>query len=280
MQNSFSLSDKSGKSLTEIQIFENSEFGQVRTLLVNNEPYFVGKDVADILGYSNSRKALADHVDDEDKTSNDSLRVNGSNMTLINESGLYSLILSSKLPGAKKFKHWVTSEVLPSIRNNGGYIKNQENLSDSELIAKALIVANNVIAKKDELIQEQKKAISNLTPDAESWRAFAEKDGTFCVTKVASCLGLQPKDIFKYLDVQGFASHRSGRWEGTVLGTSIRGYISNDIVAGEKYSAIQMRLTAKGMKKIAEAFGKTSKSIEETADKWLGGDPSKWIKAE
>ena len=108
-------------NLTEIQVFENTEFGKVRTVLINNEPYFVGKDIAEILGYSNVRKAIADHVDEEDKTRNDSLRVNGTALNLINESGLYSLILGSKLEGAKEFKRWVTSEVLPSIRKTGNY---------------------------------------------------------------------------------------------------------------------------------------------------------------
>ena len=106
-----------------IQIFENSEFGKIRTLQINNQPYFVGKDVATVLGYSNPRKAIGDHVDEEDKntvTIRDGIKGNP-NMTVINESGLYSLILSSKLPTAKKFKRWVTSEVLPAIRQNGYY---------------------------------------------------------------------------------------------------------------------------------------------------------------
>ena len=107
--------------MNEIKIFQNEQFGRVRTLEIENEPYFVGKDVAEILGYTNTRKALIDHVDEEDKTSNETLRVNGTNLTLINESGLYSLILKSKLPQAKQFKRWVTNEVLPSIRKHGLY---------------------------------------------------------------------------------------------------------------------------------------------------------------
>lgn len=107
--------------MQELKIFENEQFGRVRTLEIENEPYFVGKDVAEILGYTNTRKALIDHVDEEDKTSNETLRVNGTNLTLINESGLYSLILKSKLPQAKQFKRWVTNEVLPSIRKHGLY---------------------------------------------------------------------------------------------------------------------------------------------------------------
>ena len=106
----------------EIKIFENEEFGSVRTMEINGEPYFVGKDVAEILGYANTSKALIDHVDDEDKLNNETLSSLGQRGGwLINESGLYSLILSSKLPNAKKFKRWVTSEVLPAIRKTGSY---------------------------------------------------------------------------------------------------------------------------------------------------------------
>lgn len=106
----------------ELQIFENADFGKVRTMVKDGEPYFVGKDVANILGYTNSRKAIGDHVDEEDKGVTKCDTLGGvQELTVINESGLYSLILSSKLPTAKKFKRWVTSEVLPAIRKTGGY---------------------------------------------------------------------------------------------------------------------------------------------------------------
>lgn len=107
--------------MNELTVFENQEFGRLRTAEINNEVWLVGKDVARALGYTNPQKAIRDHVDCEDRTVNESFTVNGTPITLINESGLYSLVLSSKLPGAKRFKHWVTSEVLPSIRKNGGY---------------------------------------------------------------------------------------------------------------------------------------------------------------
>ena len=106
----------------EIQIFKNDEFGQVRTTTINGEPWFVGKDVADILGYSNPRDAIAKHVDDDDRNTVAIRDGKGNpNQTIINESGLYALIIGSKLPTAKKFKRWVTSEVLPSIRKTGAY---------------------------------------------------------------------------------------------------------------------------------------------------------------
>lgn len=108
---------------TNIQIFTNPEFGEMRTMTIDGMPWFVGKDVAEVLGYSNSPKAIKDHVDDEDKLT-ERIVMSGQyrEAIFINESGLYSLILSSKLPGAKKFKRWVTSEVLPTIRREGAYI--------------------------------------------------------------------------------------------------------------------------------------------------------------
>ena len=127
--------------MNEIQIFKNDAFGEVRTVTINNEPYFVGKDVADILGYANPQKAIRDHVDDEDKTLNESFTVNGTQATLINESGLYSLILRSQLPTAKQFKHWVTSEVLPTIRKHGMYATPQtleQMLNDPDSMIKVL----------------------------------------------------------------------------------------------------------------------------------------------
>lgn len=106
--------------MNELQIFKNAEFGFVRTITVEGEPYFVAKDVTGILGYANASKAIADHVDEEDKLNNESLSSLGQRGGwLINESGLYSLILSSKMPNAKRFKRWVTSEVLPTIRRHG-----------------------------------------------------------------------------------------------------------------------------------------------------------------
>ena len=113
---------KGGISMNDLMIFNNPEFGEIRTVGLDGEPLLVGKDVALALGYTNPQKAIRDHVDDEDKTVNETFSVNGTPIVLINESGLYSLVLSSKLPGAKKFKRWVTSEVLPSIRKHGAYM--------------------------------------------------------------------------------------------------------------------------------------------------------------
>ena len=156
MQNKNNSSTSSSTTATpEVTVFKNlvhPEFGELRTVEIDGEPWFVGKDVATALGYSNTRDALSRHIDNEDKTSvviPDSGSNYKSKTTLINESGLYSLILSSKLPSAKEFKHWVTSEVLPSIRKNGAYIRNQENMTPAEIVARGLIAAQNIIEERE-----------------------------------------------------------------------------------------------------------------------------------
>ena len=125
----------------ELQVFDNQEFGQVRTVVINNEPYFVGKDVAGILGYAAERNAIAAHVDDEDKLTHQ-ISASGQmrEVTIINESGLYSLILSSKLPTAKRFKHWVTSEVLPALRKTGSYTVTAPASDDKAKRADAMLI--------------------------------------------------------------------------------------------------------------------------------------------
>ena len=143
--------------MSNLQVFSNTEFGQIRTTMIDGQPFFVGKDVAEILGYADTNKAIAMHIDDEDKLNDKTASSLGQRGGwFINESGLYSLILASKLPGAKRFKRWVTAEVLPSIRKSGGYISGQENLSDDQLIAKALIVAQRQLDERNRRIEEMR----------------------------------------------------------------------------------------------------------------------------
>ena len=151
----------------ELQIFKNEELEmEIRTLIIEGEPYFVGKDVASVLGYAKPLNAIAKHVEEDDSLKwglIDSLGRNQQTI-VINESGLYSLILSSKLPQAKKFKRWVTSEVLPQIRKTGGYIPVDEGMTDSEIMARALLIAQGTINKKDELIKQHEKTIEQQKP--------------------------------------------------------------------------------------------------------------------
>lgn len=196
--------------MNEVQLF-NFENHEVRSLLLNNEPWFVGKDVADVLGYSNSRKALNDHVDAEDKEVLTSRNVTLKNIpnrgiTVVNESGLYSLILSSKLPSAKKFKRWVTSEVLPALRKTGQY--QVKELSGQELMAKALIEAQSVLAAKDKQIEEMK-------PKALFADAVTASHTSILVGELAKILkqnGIEmgQKRLFAWLRENGFLIKRKG----------------------------------------------------------------------
>lgn len=151
--------------MNKMQIFRNPEFGQIRVMTKDGQPWFAGKDVADVLGYSNTSKALLDHVDEEDKLNNESLSSLGQRGGwLINESGLYSLILSSKLPTAKKFKRWVTSEVLPQINHTGGYIPSKEGDTDEDILAKAVLIAKRTIGKKNQVIETKNKQLEQQEP--------------------------------------------------------------------------------------------------------------------
>lgn len=153
--------------MNELQIFKSQEFGQVRTVTIDGEPWFVAKDVAMALGYAKPENAVANHIDSEDKTST-LIQGSGSNYkskaTLINESGLYSLVLSSKLPTAKKFKHWITSEVLPAIRRTGGYIANAETMTDAEIMSKALLIAKQTIENREQRIHSLEAETERMKP--------------------------------------------------------------------------------------------------------------------
>lgn len=194
--------------MSEVQLF-NFENHEVRSLLVDDEPWFVGKDVAEILSYSNTRKALTDHVDDEDKMDGVTIRDSiGRNQkpVLINESGLYSLVLSSKLPSAKKFKRWVTSEVLPALRKTGQY--QVKELSGSELMAKALIEAQNVLAAKDKQIEEMKPKVVFADAVATSHTSILVGE----LAKILKQNGIEmgQKRLFAWLREKGYLIKRQG----------------------------------------------------------------------
>ena len=142
--------------MSSLITFENMEFGKLTVMEKDGEFFFIGKEVAEKLGYARGRKAVLDHVDAEDIDEVPFQDAIGrmQKTSIINESGLYSLILSSKLPQAKDFKRWITTEVLPSIRKNGGYLKNQEHMSNEEILANAVLLANHLIAEKEKIIED------------------------------------------------------------------------------------------------------------------------------
>lgn len=167
--------------MKEMEVFKNAELGSVRVVMVNEEPYFVGKDVAEILGYSNASKALADHVDDDDKLNNESLSSLGQRGGwIINESGLYSLILCSKLQSAKRFKKWITSEVLPSIHKHGLYATDQ--------------VIDNILNNPDfgiELLTRLKEERAARVEAERKNAILMHVNKTYTVTEIAKELGLR-----------------------------------------------------------------------------------------
>ena len=178
--------------MNNLQIFKNEDFGEIRVVEKEGQPWFVAKDVCDILEIQNTTDATK-RLDADEVT-----RFNLGGLTgetnLVNEYGLYSLILGSRKPEAKKFKRWVTHEVLPSIRKNGGYIANQETLTPEQIVAQALIVANNIIQEKDRLLQEQK-------PKVEFFDTVANSKTALPMDKVAKVLdmGIGRNKLFEIL---------------------------------------------------------------------------------
>ena len=199
----------------EMQIFNNPEFGQVRVVERNGEPWFVGKEIAEKLGYQNASKALADHVDDVDKLNNVSLSSLGQRGGwIINESGVYSLILSSKLPKAKQFKRWVTSEILPAIRKHGAYMT-EETLEKALTSPDFLIkLATELKIEKDKRLQAEQQIETNK-PKVIFADAVSASDNTILIGDLAKLIKqngqpLGQKRLFSWLRENGYLIKRQG----------------------------------------------------------------------
>lgn len=235
------VKQEQGKNVLDFQ-FEGHD---VRAIAIDGEPWFVGKDVATALGYKNSRNAVPKHVDEEDKLSTQ-IEYAGQkrNVTVINESGLYSLILSSKLDSAKRFKRWVTSEVLPSIRKNGGYIYGQEIMSEDELLSRALILANSRILSlesKNEQLEEEKQDVTFLS------ELFVGSKDRWLTTEIANYYGMSAVKFNKLLFMIGLQDKIDGVWEVNeeykkeglkfMITTSKNMYENKKIVSVAKFNA-------------------------------------------
>ena len=188
--------------MSELQIFKNAEFGFVRTITVEGEPYFVAKDVTGILGYANASKAIADHVDEEDKLNNESLSSLGQRGGwLINESGLYSLILSSKMPNAKKFKRWVTSEVLPTIRRHGLYAMD-EVLANPDILINALLelkAERERNANLQAVVAVQNQQMIEMQPKVSYYDVVLNCKDLVAISVIAKDYGWSATKLNKYL---------------------------------------------------------------------------------
>ena len=270
--------------MNELQIFNNAEFGQLRTLVKDNETWFIGRDVAVALGYAKPENAIYTHVDEEDKTTT-LIQGNGSNYksktTLINESGLYSLVLSSKLPNAKKFKRWVTSEVLPSIRKHGIYATTQTietMLADPDNAIKVFIALKEERAKRI----EQEKQIATLTAENqmqaqmisefEPVKTYVDKiltapAKTMTTTQIASDYGLTAGELYTVLHATKLVFKSNNSWvlrkehSDKNYATTETKYIRQR--NGKDKVIITLKWTQKGRQKIDELLKKFSKMMDE-----------------
>lgn len=195
--------------MNDLMIFQSPEFGQIRTVEVDGEPWLVGKDVAQALGYSDTFGALKKHVDDEDKQNcqNDSFET-PRGMTIINESGLYSLVLSSKLPGAKKFRRWVTSEVLPSIRKTGGYAIPQDYPSALRALAAAEEQRMALAAENE----RQKQQLADFEPIRQYVDTILESKGALAITQIAADYDISARRLNQILHDEGVQRNVNGQW--------------------------------------------------------------------
>ena len=199
----------------ELQVYKNAEFGSVRTTTIGGQPYFVGKDVADILGYANTRKALIDHIDDEDKGVTKCDTLGGKqDLIIINESGLYSLILSSKMPNAKKFKRWVTSEVLPAIRKHGLYATD-DLIANPDLAIVAFTALKEEREKNKELMAAVaigQQQIAEMKPKATYYDVVLKCRDAVNISVIAKDYGWSAMRMNEHLHEKGIQFKQGDIW--------------------------------------------------------------------
>lgn len=200
--------------MTDIKIFENEEFGEIRTVLdEEGKVWFVGKDVAEILGFKNTRDAIINHVFEEDKGVEKIYTPGGKqSVTIINESGLYALIFGSRLKKAKEFKRWVTSEVLPAIRKDGGYMMAKEEESEDELMARALIIANKSLERLELKTRQQEQMIGEHKPKADYTDRILNSKAVVSITSIAKDYGMSGNKLNKLLYELGVQYKQGKQW--------------------------------------------------------------------
>ena len=242
--------------MNELKIFENEQFGKIRTVEIDNTPYFVGKDVAEALGYAKPENAISAHVDEDDKTTT-LIQGTGSNYkskaVIINESGVYALVFGSKLPKAKEFKHWVTSEVLPVIRKHGVYAVD-EVLENPDMLISALQALKEEKAKAkrlSETIAVQEQQISELKPKASYYDVVLNCKDLVSVTEIAKDYGKSGKWLNEKLHELGIQFKQGGKiWllyqkyaQRGYTSTKTQTYNGND---GEVHTKVHTYWTQKG----------------------------------
>lgn len=242
-------------TLTTLTVFNNPEFGEIRTVEIDGEPWLVGKDVAQALGYKEPTKAAREKVDLEDRGVSKIDTPSGiQEMTIINESGLYSLVLSSKLPSAKKFKRWVTSEVLPSIRKTGGYSIPRDYVSALRALADSEEQRLSLAAENE----RQRQAIADFAPVRQYLDTILESPGTMATSQIAADYGMSAKKLNKILHEAGIQHSVNGQW---ILYTKLmgKGYTKSKTIYftrsnGQTDSKMQTQWTQKGRLMIHETL--------------------------
>lgn len=182
--------------MSEIKKFMNEDFGTIRTVNVNGDPWFVAKDVCDILGVQNVTQSMQQLEDFERSMFNIGRQ---GEVNIISESGFYTLVLRSRKPIAKPFRLWVTQEILPQIRQTGGYIPIKEEEPNELFLARAVQIANETIKHKDEIIANQKKRIESLEETEQDWKLLMDTKGTFSVNEIAHFIGIGEYKLFSYM---------------------------------------------------------------------------------
>jgi prophage antirepressor-like protein len=233
--------------MNEIKIFNNEEFGSVRVMEIDKEPWFIGKDITTILGYTNPTKAMQDHVDKEDMSFNETLKLSRqSGAWLINESGVYSLILSSKLPSAKKFKHWVTSEVLPSVRKTGGYV-NDDELFINNYLPYADENTKQLFRMNLQVIREQNIKIAQMTPKAKYFDDLVDRNLLTNFRDTAKEFNMRQKDFIQWLLDNGYVFRDAkGNLKPYCNSISDKLFQLKEYKSGDKHCGVQTLITPKG----------------------------------
>ena len=246
--------------MNELEIFKNEEFGEIRTVVIENEPWFVGKDVAVALGYKDTADSIKRHVDNEDKLTR-CFTASGQKreMIVINESGLYSLILSSKLPTAKKFKHWVTSEVLPTIRKTGTYTKPVDNRPTEVILSEALLIAKDTMEKQTQAIAELEdrngrldRKIEEDAPKVEQFERFINSKGLYTLRDTAKLLNYPPNALNNLLIENGYLFRTGHKGKLCAYQTRLRQglFKLKTFEYGDGLTSHQVMVTPKGVAKI------------------------------
>lgn len=262
--------------MNELQIFNHPDFGQVRTVTINDEPWFVGKDVSRVLGYADENKAIAMHVDDEDKLNDKTaLSLGQRGGWFINESGLYSLVLSSKLPNAKKFKRWITTEVIPSIRKHGAYMTPdtmQRFIADPDFAIGLLTALKDEQAKSRALEAENEKQsqlLADYEPKVQYLETILQSEGTMTTAQIAADYDMSAIQLNQILRDAGIQRKVNGQWilYRKYMG---KGYTKSETINitrsdGRPDTKMHTRWTQKGRLMIHEVL--TARGIKARMDK-------------